>query len=96
MQIFGQNENVPKTSGESKNFEDRIRTKSGIVKMHWKYVAFLTTPNRHVRESMGFMQRAERCKIEEIGLKLELLKSIGNMCICRPTGSKSIENTEVF
>ena len=81
MQNFHQNENVPKTIGESNNFEDRIRTTSEIVKIHWKYVAFLTTPNRHVRESMGFMQRAERCKIEEIGLKLELLKSIGNMCI---------------
>ena len=69
MQNFSQNKNVAKTIGESKIFEDRTRTKSEIVKGHWKYVSFLTTPNRHVRESMGFMQRAERCKIEEIGLK---------------------------
>ena len=87
---------LPKTIGESNDFEDRIRTTSEIVKIHWKYVSFLTTPNRNVRESMGFMQRAERCKIKEIGLKLELLKSIGNMCISWPSGSKSIENADVF
>ena len=78
------------------NFEDRIRTKSEIVKIHWKYVSVMTTPNRHVRESIGIVQRAERCKIEEIGLKLELLKSNGNMRIVWPTGSKSDENTVVF
>ena len=69
MQNFYQNENVPKTIGESKNFADRITTTREIVKIRWKYVVFLTTPNRHVRETIGIVQRAERCKIEEIGLK---------------------------
>ena len=64
----GQNENVSKTIGGSKNFEYRIRAKSEIVKKSLGDVTFLTTPNRHVRESICFMQRAERCKIEEIGL----------------------------
>jgi len=69
MQKWTQNQNVPKTIGGSKIFKDRIAAKSEIVKIRWKYVAFLTAPNRHVRESICFMQRAERCKIEEIGHK---------------------------
>ena len=40
-----------------------------IVKNHWKYVSFLTTQNRHVRQTIGILQRAQRSKIEEIGLK---------------------------
>ena len=64
-----QNENVSKTIGESKNFEGHIARKSGIVKIHLKFVSLLTPQNRHVRESICSMQRAERCKIEEIGLK---------------------------
>jgi len=60
---------VFKTNGENNIFKDDIAAKHEIVKIYWKYVAFLTAPNRHVRESIGFMQRAERYKIEEIGLK---------------------------
>ena len=63
-----QHENVSKTIGESKNFEGHIAEKSGIVKMHWEFVAFLTPQNRRVRATTGIVQRAERCKIEEIGL----------------------------
>ena len=64
-----QNEKVPETSGRSKNFEGHMIAKSEIVKMHLKYVAFLTTQNRHVRQTIGIVQRAQRSKIEEIGLK---------------------------
>ena len=64
-----QNEKVPETSGRSKNFEGRMIAKSEIVKMHWKYVSFLTTQNRHVRQTIGILQRAQRSKIEEICLK---------------------------
>ena len=64
-----QNENVSKTIGESKNFEGHIATKSGIVKIRWKFVSFLTPQNRHVRATTGIVERAERCKIEEISLK---------------------------
>ena len=64
-----QNENVSKTSGESKNFEGHITRKSGIVKIRWRFVTFLTPQNQHVRATTGIVQRAERCKIEEIGLK---------------------------
>ena len=69
MQKLKQNENVSKTIGESKNFEGHIATKRGIVKIRWKFVSFLTPQNRHVRATTGNVQRAERCKIEEIGLK---------------------------
>ena len=64
-----QNEKVPETSGRSKNFECHVIAKSEIVKNHWKYVLFLTAQNRHVRQTIGILQRAQRSKIEEIGLK---------------------------
>ena len=69
MQKSLQHENVPKTIGESKDFEGHIEAKHGIVEIHLEFVACLTPRNRHVRETTGFMQRAERCKIEEIRLK---------------------------
>ena len=52
--------------GESTILEIDITAKSKIVKIHWKYVVLLAAANQHVRESIGFVQRAERCKIEEI------------------------------
>ena len=64
-----QNEKVPETSGRSKNCEGHMIAKSEIVKINWKYVTFLTTQNRHVRQTIGIVQRAQRSKIEEIGLK---------------------------
>ena len=74
-----QNEKVAKTSGESKNFEGRMIAKSEIVKKRWKYVAFLTATKRRVRQTIGNVMRAQRCKIEEIGPKQELLKNVGNI-----------------
>ena len=75
-----QNEKVAKTSGESKNFEGRMVAKSEIIKKkHWKYVAFLTATNRRVRQTIGNVMRAQRCKTEEIDPKQELLKFIGKM-----------------
>ena len=71
-----QNGNVPKTIGESKIFEGRMIAKSGIVKIHLKFVSFLTSQNEHVRATTGNVERAEWCKIEEIRLKQELLKFI--------------------
>ena len=67
MKKLKQNENVSKTNGENKNFEGHITRKSGIVKIRLKFVSFLTSQNRHVRATTGIVQRAERCKIEEIG-----------------------------
>ena len=64
-----QNEKVPETSGRSKNFEGHMIAKGEIVKIHWKYVSFLTCQNRHVRQTVEIVQRAQRSKIEEIGLK---------------------------
>ena len=61
-------ENVSKTNGANKIFEGRITAKSGSVKIHLKFVAFSTPQNRHVRESIGFMQRAEQCKRKEISI----------------------------
>ena len=69
MKKLKQNENVSKTIGESNNFEGHIAAKRGIVKIHWEFVAFSTPQNRHVRATTGIVQRAERCKIEEIRLK---------------------------
>ena len=68
MQKFKQNKKVSQTSGESKNFEGHMVAKSKIVKIHWTLASFLTTPNRHVRQTIGNVMRAQRCKIEEIGL----------------------------
>ena len=64
-----QNEKVSETSGRSKNCEGHMITKSEVAKIQLKYVAFLTTQNRHVRQTIGILQRAQRSKIEEITLK---------------------------
>jgi len=64
-----QNEKVPETNGRSKNVAGHMIVNSEIVKIHWKYVSFLTTQNRHVRQTIGILQRAQRSKIEEICLK---------------------------
>ena len=64
-----QNEKVPETIGGSKKFEGHMIAKSEIVEINWKYVAFLTTQNRHVRQTIGILQRAQRSTIQEIGLK---------------------------
>ena len=64
-----QNEKVPETISGSNNFEGHMIATSEIVKIHWKYVSFLTTQNRHVRQTIGILQRAQRSKIQEIGLK---------------------------
>ena len=69
-----QNEKVAKTSGESNDFEGRMVAKSEIIQKQWKYIAFLTATNRRVRQTIGNVMRAQRCKIEEIGPKQELLK----------------------
>ena len=81
---------MPETNGESTVYESHIAAKREIRKIHWGYVSFSTTQNRHVRESIGFMQRAERCKIEEICRKQELLKIIGNMCCFWKAGADTI------
>ena len=62
-------ENVSKTIGENKVFEGHISWKSEIGEIRLKYVSFLNAPNRHVRQTIEIMQRAQRYKIEEIGLK---------------------------
>ena len=69
MNKLKQNENVSKTSGESNNFEGHITRQSGIVKIPWQFVSFLTPQNRHVRATTGIVERAERCKIQEIDVK---------------------------
>ena len=69
MQKIKQNKNVSKTIGESKIFEGHTSAKTEIVKIHLEFVAFLTPQNRHVRATTGNVERAERCKIEEIRLK---------------------------
>ena len=88
MQKLKQNKNVSETSGESKNFEGHIAAKRGIVKIHWKFVSFLTPQNRHVRATTGIVERAERCKIEEVRIvNIRLKKYIyfwqnGSKTIC--------------
>ena len=64
-----QNEKVPETNGRSNNFEGHMIANNEIVKIHLKYVSFLTCQNRHVRLTIGIVQRAQRLKIEEIGVK---------------------------
>ncbi len=71
-----QTRKVSKTSGESKIPEGRMITKSEIVKKQWKYIAFLTATNRRVRQTIGNVMRAQRCKTEEIAPKQELLKFV--------------------
>ena len=60
MPKLKQNKNVSETNGMSKKFEGDIATKSGIVKIHWKFVSFLKPQNRHVRATTRIVQRAER------------------------------------
>ena len=69
IQKLKQNKNVPKTIGDSKILEGNIATTSEILKIRLKYVSFLTPQNRHVRATTGIVERAERCKMEEICLK---------------------------
>ena len=59
---------IASPNGEVKNFEGRMAATSESVKIHWKYVSFLTTPNRHVRQTIGNVMRAQRFKMEEICL----------------------------
>ena len=92
MQKIKQNKKVSKTSGENKNFEGHMITKSEIVKKRKKYITFLTATNRRVRQTIGNVMRAQRCKIEEIGLKQELLKFVGNMWFSWQAGAKTVEN----
>ena len=73
-----QNEKVAKTIGENKNFEGRIVAKSKIKKQR-KYVALLAAINRRVRQTIGNVMRAQRCKTEEIGPNKELLKFVWKM-----------------
>ena len=47
--------------------------------------------NRHVRKTMEFIAREQRCKIKEIGLKQESLKFIGNMRHSWQAGAKTLE-----
>ena len=63
-----QNQNVSKTIGESNNFEGRMAAKSKNAEVHWKYASFLVTRNRHVRQTIGNVMRAQRSKIKEIRL----------------------------
>jgi len=69
MQIWCQLENVAKTSGESNIFKGCNVAKREIVKIHWKFVSFLAPRNPLVRQTIGNVMRAERCKIEEISSK---------------------------
>ena len=43
-----------------------------------------------MRQTICFVSSAERCKIEEIGLKLKVLKYIENMCIFGAAGAETI------
>ena len=67
-EIDAKNQKVVKTSGESKNFEGRMLAKSKINEKQLKYIVFLTATNRRVRQTMGNVMRAQRCKTEEIRL----------------------------
>ena len=69
MPKLKQNENVSKTTGESNNFEGHIAAKTGIVEIRLEFVSFLTPQNRHVHATTGIVERAERCKMEEICFK---------------------------
>ena len=71
-----QNEKVPETSGRSNNFAGHMIVNNEIVKNNWTYVSFLTTQNRHVRQTIGIVQRTQRPKIEEIMRKQGMLKII--------------------
>ena len=64
--------------------------KSEIIKIHLENVAFLTTRNRLVRETIGIVMRAQRRKIEEIGFKYECLKFIWKMCYFEQPGAETI------
>ena len=45
-----------------------------------------------MRQTIGIIERAQQSKMEEIGLKTELLKSIGKMYHFWQTGTEIVEN----
>ena len=45
-----------------------------------------------MRQTIGNVTRAQRCKIEEIGLKQKLLKFVGNIRFSWQAGAKTVEN----
>ena len=45
-----------------------------------------------MRQTIGNVTRAQRCKIQEIGLKQQLLKFVGNMWFSWQAGAKTAEN----
>ena len=47
-----------------------------------------------MRQTIGNVTRAQRCKIEEIGLKQKLLKFVGNMWFSWQAGAKTVENVK--
>jgi len=48
--------------------------------------------NRHVRKTMEFIAREQRCKIKEIWLKQESLKFIGNIKHSWRASAETLEN----
>ena len=68
-----QNEKVPETIGRSNNFEGHMIAKSEIVKIRWKYVSFLTTQNRHVRQTAGIIVRKRTLQHQQIQVKNRML-----------------------
>ena len=71
-------------------------TKSEIVEIHWIFKSLSRIHKRHVHETIRIVTPAQRCKINEIVATSEVLKSIGNMCIFWPVGSKSIVSVTFF
>ena len=66
--------------------------KSEIVRKPLKYKALLAATNRRVRQTIGNVMRAQRCKIQEIGRKEELLKFVENMWFFWQAGAETVEN----
>lgn len=60
---------MPEPIGESEIFERSMVAKSEIVKVRLGNLSLLRKPNRHVCEITGFVDSAERCEIEGVGLK---------------------------
>ena len=47
---------------------------------------------RHVRKTIEFIAREQRCKTKEIGLELEFINFIGNMKHSWQAGAETLEN----
>ena len=54
---------MSQTNGDSTIFGTDVTSTRTFLKIYLEYVAFQAAPNRHVRQTIGIVDAAQRCKI---------------------------------